>query len=195
MSPPVASTAPFDDHALRELFAAGDELALATLVERIGRELYGMVLRIVHDSDSAAEIVEEVFALAWRERQALARDGMAPALWLAESCHLLARDGRVHRARVGMARVPLTPPALNGEWSRFASLAPDAGHATITRTLDRLAPEERRVLELAVIEGCTLEETARGVGLTGPEAAARLGQALRRFRTLLADSVRTGGVA
>jgi hypothetical protein len=54
-----------DDDLVSDL-ASGDESALSALYTRHVRAVYGMVLRMLQDSETAEEVVHEAFLRVWR---------------------------------------------------------------------------------------------------------------------------------
>ena len=54
------------DALLASRLTAGDDLALAEAFDRFGRAVYGAALRIVGNSASAQDVVQDVFVDLWR---------------------------------------------------------------------------------------------------------------------------------
>ncbi len=58
---------PIPDSALIERMMAGDEQALAALYDRYSGMLFGMLMRILKDAQTAEEVLQDLFLQLWRE--------------------------------------------------------------------------------------------------------------------------------
>ena len=65
MSPAAESQA--EDVACLERLGAGDQTAAAGLYDRHSRAVYSLILRIVGDETEAEDVLQEVFAQAFRQ--------------------------------------------------------------------------------------------------------------------------------
>src|SRR5437867_1413112 len=78
--------------------AQGDQDALSELYDRHARALYSLALRILQDSGEAEDIVQEVFAQAWRQaNQYDVRRGVAA---------LVLSSEQVARVRTSLCTLP-----------------------------------------------------------------------------------------
>jgi RNA polymerase sigma-70 factor, ECF subfamily len=204
---PKASARPaFDasrdnDVALVESVARGDPQALELLYERHSRGVYSLAVRLLGDTSSAEEVVQETFLKLWRQPSAYQphRGRLLP--WLLGVAHhhavdLLRRRQLEQRHRV-IASASATGDGLADvlENLRLASSDSDpqlgAGafdqRAAICRALADLPVEQRLPLELAYYHGMTQFEVATllGVPLGTVKTRMRLGlQQLRKVSEL-----------
>ena len=112
-------------------------------------------------------------------------------LWLVSGIHKFAVDPRRRlggnvRARQLLTQDSPAPAASAGEWQ---SLASTLDRHTVLGGMTELSSQERRVLMLAYLEGCTNREIAVGLGLSLGTVRRLLQKALKGIDTYL---TRTG---
>lgn len=139
---------------------AGDERALGTLYDRHGAVAYGLAFAITSHEAAAEQVVADAFAQLWREAQSYDAGRMTFLAWMTTIVrqHALAE-------RRALQPTGITVPPSRGD----------------SQLLDTLAPEQRRVVELAFFDGysrgeiaVTLQLTERAVGELLRSAADRL---------------------
>lgn len=171
--------------------ARGDHEALGEVYDRHGRLLYSLALRILRDQGDAEDIVQEVFAQAWR--QAARYDaGRGTVLgWLLTLTRSRAIDrlrGRQSRPAAstdeGLLRdIPdrVTPADQQIAW---------AGQARqIRAALEGLTMLQRVAIELAFYEGLTHVEIAERLELPLGTVKTRIRQGLLKLRDRLAGTL------
>ena len=127
--------------------------------------------------------------------QALARDDHAQMdalrFWLSSGIHKFAVDPRRRLGGHLRARQLLTqdcppPQASAGAWQSLASML---DRHTVLGGMTELSSEQRRVITLAYLEGCTNREIAVGLGVSVGTVRRLLQAALKQLETYL---TRTG---
>jgi len=161
---------------------AADEDAFSVLVESTYADLLRYAARRV-GPDAAADVVADVFLVAWRRRDAMPAD--AARLWLFGVAHRVVANhlrGELRRERLA-ARLASEPPdpALGH---------PDgAADADVVRAaLGRLRDSEQEALRLTEWEQLSIEEAAAVVGISRGAFRVRLHRARRRLAAELADT-------
>ena len=176
-----------DSVALMARIAGGDREAFARFYDAMSGAAFGLIRRIVRDSAAAEEVLQEVFLQAWREAGRYDPGRGSPEAWLVMRARTRAIDRlRSMRRRDRTFGAPLAESAARGEESAEA----DPGVAAEARdmmqaALGALPPPQRRVIELAFLEGLTQAEIAARLGepLGTVKTRSRLG--LERLRTIL----------
>jgi RNA polymerase sigma-70 factor (ECF subfamily) len=143
--------------------AAGDASGLSNLYDRHARGLFSLSVRILHDEGEAEDVVQDVFAQAWR--QAPRYDGTrGPVVaWLL----MMARSRSIDQLRARQGRPPLQEddPSLLRDLSDGVAL-PDAQVVSadqarrVRAALLPLPALQRTAIELAFFEGLTHAEVA-----------------------------------
>jgi RNA polymerase sigma factor (sigma-70 family) len=134
--------------------------------------------------DDAEEAVQEIFLDVWRHAARFDPATASEATFVAMIARRRLTDR--HRRRQSRLQPGPLPPAL--------SAVPDGGpfrpeHCEdvelVTRLLDQLRPEERRVLELAVGHGQTQAEVAEQLGIPIGTVKSLARRGLLRLQTLV----------
>lgn len=151
-----------DLEAIRRV-ARGDADALALLYDRHSRIIYSLAFRIVGDPPEAEEIVQDVFAQAWRQAERYDTSRGVVVAWLL----MIARSRAIDRVRSRRGLPPLAPDGEKG----LASMADPAEGPelqtlsteqvrNLKRALDTLPLQQRMAIQLAFYEGLTHVEIA-----------------------------------
>ena len=152
--------------------AAGSEAGLRFLYERFGGLVYSLAFKILEDSQEAEEVVQDVFAKAWRLAGGYDSRRSAVKGWLC----MIARSACLDRLRHRKRR--LDRPINNSvALSHIMDLAdPKAGIGTegdeeLAVSLESLRPEYRCSIELAFFKGYSHREIAAAMDI--PEGTAK----------------------
>ena len=154
------------------------------------RVLYGFVVNAVDDRAEAEDLVQEVFARAWRSSSRYDPDRGSVRTWLFAIARNLVLDA--HRARTRRPRVvgevtdDVEPPTAGPE---------DAvvDRVRIVEALARLSPEHRQVVTAVHLDGLTYAQVSKATGVPGPTLRTRVFHGLRAMRSILAEIDEEGG--
>jgi len=178
-----------DVECLRRL-AAGDGDAAARLYDRHARPVYCLILRIVNDEGDAEDVMQEVFAQAWRQASRYDPSRGAVAAWLL----MMARTRAIDRLRARQAR-PVADAlgdehldALPAATRDAAADMIDAEQAhRVRRALEELPLLQRLAIELAYYEGLTQREIAERLEEPIGTVKTRVRSGLLKLREALAE--------
>jgi RNA polymerase sigma-70 factor (ECF subfamily) len=173
---PPRGPEPDEDFAHVARAAAGDGSALGALYDRHARTVYSLILRIVTDEGDAEDVLQEVFAQAWRQAARYDPRRGTVAAWLVT----MARTRAIDRLRARRARPDGGGRAPADTRLELAAPAVDPGDAlSAQRDADRVraALQQLPVLQRLAIEMAYFE------GLTQSEIADRLEQPLVTVKT------------
>ena len=170
------------DAGLVRLAQRGDPEAFSALVERHWSRLVPFARSVVGDAD-AEDAVQDALVVAWSKLGGLAEPA-AFRVWvlriLGRLCFRRARFGRRFRSLVGLPE-PTDP-------------APEAAHEAVDveRTLRVLAPRQRAVMHLTVVEGMSDSEIGRAMGIDAASVRSHRRRARERLRQVLGGPAAEG---
>jgi RNA polymerase sigma-70 factor (ECF subfamily) len=153
--------------------------ALGELYDRYGRLVYSLILRIVRDSGTAEDLVQETFIRVWNRAQSFDAQKGSIAPWLLA----VARNRAIDYLRSAQARhdpVELNQmdhPSLHREME--TDLLNRDSARRIQTAMRKLPEPQRKVIELAYFEG-----------LSQSEMADRMGQPLGTIKTWVRAALR-----
>jgi RNA polymerase sigma-70 factor (ECF subfamily) len=171
--------------------AAGDQQAFSQFYDRHAPLAYRLVARIVRDPEDAADVLQEVFWSAWKAAGSYDADRGTPEAWIITR----ARSRALDRLR-SVRRKSATFVAPVDEVIVAAPSGPEhdpgqaADRVTVKTALERLAADEREVLELAYYAGLTQTEIAKQLRAPLGTVKTRMRRALERLQGILGKLAR-----
>lgn len=176
-----------DADAMRRM-AAGDGSALAEIYDRHGRSMFSLAVRILRDQSDAEEIVQDVFAQAWRQAARYDTTRGAVVAWLL----MMARSRAIDRLRARRGQPPLQGDH-HAALRDAADVAPPVDVALLTAdqaarvraALESLPDAQRAAIELAFHEGLTHTEVAERLEQPLGTIKTRIRLGLLRLRAAL----------
>jgi RNA polymerase sigma-70 factor (ECF subfamily) len=166
---------------------SGDELR--ELYRRYSGQLFGFACNALGDRELAEEVVQDVFARAWRHAGEYDPRRASVRTWLFSIARNRVVDARRRAAaRPGIAASahPETPAELD------RTLEQAVLRWQVAAALARLSPEHREVIRLAHYGGLTLREIAERKGIPLGTVKSRTSYALRSLRLIL-DEMEVAG--
>ena len=172
--------------------AREDSDAFAEFYDAYAERVLLFLVRRVLDVDTAFDLLSETFAKAlehrhqFRGRTAQEEQGWLFAIARSELSHFW-RDGRVERSALARLGVPV-PGLTDPEIERIEQLAGiGALAAELADAMAALPEEQRRAVELRVIEECGYADVAVMLGVSEQTARARVSRGLRTLAHRLRD--------
>ena len=164
-----------------------DRAFIEELFARHHAEIYAYLIRMMRDSDLAADLAQDTFIRAYRAIESLEDRAKARA-WLYQIAHRIALDEIRHRRIVRF--LPLTTESHGA--------APSAEHlamemrlsAPLARALARIPERQRNALLMAEVGDLTGLELADALGVSHVAARALLTRARESLRQALSDEKR-----
>ncbi len=183
---------------------SGDREAFRILVERYQGRAYGLALRVLRDEEQARDVVQDAFLKAYGSLDRFeGRSGFYT--WLYRIVMNLCLDAK-RRDRSGQ-QVEWSEEVIHGGAAEAALAAaedpqePDPAAALerselreqLTRAIEGLPEDARRIIELREIDDLSYQEIAECLGVPKGTVMSRLHYARRRLReALVAAGVQAG---
>ena len=170
--------------------AKGDEAAFTALYRHYSGPLYLNFVRMVKDEVIAEEIVQDLFSRIWQKRESISIEKNFSA-YLYRSGYNLLMDfyRKVKRDKLLYEKFR---QAATENYSHIEEvLHLKDSQALVSKALDTLPPQQRKVFELCRIEGHSYKEVAELLGIspnTVKEHFVKANQAIRKFITGNADT-------
>jgi RNA polymerase sigma-70 factor, ECF subfamily len=159
---------------------SGDELR--ELYRRYSGELFGFACNALGDREVAEEVVQDVFARAWRHARDYDPRRASVRTWL----YSIARNRIVDARRRAAVRPGLAgPESAESPAELDRELEQAVLRWQVAAALARLSPEHREVIRLAHYGGLTLREIAERKGIPLGTVKSRSSYALRSLRLIL----------
>lgn len=161
------------DAEMVERARLGDEAAFAALVERHWLRLVALARSVAGD-DEAEDAVQEAFLTAWSKLGALRRPEAFAAWMMRGVVRRCLRRAHRRRRLVPLADAP--EPAAHTD---------AGGELDVERVLAWLAPRQRAVMHLTVLEGMSDSEIGAALGIRPASVRAHRRRARERLRPIL----------
>lgn len=178
------------DAGLVERLQRRDPQAMAELYDRYGRLAYSLILRIVRDSGTAEDLVQETFLRVWNRAQGIDAQKGALGAWLLAVArnraidYLRSAGGRMRNA---LALEETEHPSLYMDLEREVLNSDRARR--LRRALEKLDAHQRSVIELAYFEGLSQSEMAERMGQPLGTVKTWVRTALKHLRDELSAAV------
>ncbi len=181
-----------NDTALVWAAQSGDSLAFIELCERHSKKLLRRLHRITRNWQDAEDALQDTLLSAYRNLNRF-ENRSAFSSWLTA---IAINSGLMTLRRKHGIAVPLDEafdfsPGPDSGGARQRSIDPESHyerreeHLLLARAIRRLPPLLRVVIELRILEDCSLEEIARDLGISQSAVKSRLARARARLRKSL----------
>ncbi|GIE80942.1 RNA polymerase sigma24 factor [Actinoplanes philippinensis] len=181
--PPVSEQS--SDAELLQAIAAGQTAALRLLHHRHAGWLRARLRRRCSDPDAVDAAIQDTFVAVWKDSHRYEETTADAAAWLwtiAVRRLLSTLRGPAHRWLSGPTdEIPDTATTPSAEELVLLGVE----HGALGPALDRLSPELRRLIEATALDGLSVREAAKLLGIAEGTAKTRLMRARTRLRELL----------
>lgn len=182
-----------DDAAILRLIAHRNSEALGILYDRYGRLVFSIALHTINNTETAEEIVQDVFTRVWEKAMSYNPDQAKVSTWLMT----ITRNRAIDELR----RLKNRPELTSIEWTETLLITDQKDHGpevsaemhwqqkSIREAVNALPREQRQVLALAYFKGYTHTEIAEALGEPLGTVKTRLRQAMIKLRQVLSTQV------
>lgn len=179
MSSSAAPEPGLDDAALLTAAGEGDRDAFGVLYDRHVRAVYWQAFRVVRDADTAEDVTQETFVVAWRRLRTIRLVDGSVLPWLLVTSRQVGLNTARKAARRRTTELDQDPPsALDVETTVEAELA----RVEIDAAVAALGELDQRLYALCVDGDHSYEQAARDLGVTHAVVRNRLHRLRARLR-------------
>ena len=166
--------------------AKGEGAAVKACLATYGPLVWSLARRTLADREEAEDVVQEIFTEIWRTADRFDTERGSEATFIA----MVARRRLIDRNRRRSRRPDTTSLADEhhavSDAGAEAAVESSAEAVMAAKLLDRLAPDQKRVLELALGHGLSHSQVAAKTGLPLGTVKTHARRGLLRMRELLA---------
>ena len=138
---------------------AGNEEAFTVLYHRYSPPMYYNVLKMVKDDIFAEEIVQDIFTKIWQKREVINID-----VSFASYIYRVAQNSVIDSFRKLQRNRELLEQFKESVASNYVHVEEEVcfkeSDLLLKKALETLPPQQKKVYQLCVIEGCTYKDTA-----------------------------------
>jgi RNA polymerase sigma-70 factor, ECF subfamily len=175
-------TKPPPDDLVLPRVVRGDPASIQACIDRFGGLVWSLARRLSRDNADAEDAVQEIFLDLWKSAGRFDPNVATEAAFVA----VIARRRLIDRRRRSKRRLDVEPLPEGLEAHGEAAAVELSGEAVMARkALEKLRPEQLRVLLLGVLHGLSHDEIASATGMPLGTVKAHARRGLLKVRTLL----------
>ena len=182
------------DDRMLDLLSRSEPEGIEMLYDRYSGLAYTLAVRVVNDSGTAEDVVQEAFLSIWRRASTYRSDRGSLRTWVCSIVHHRALDrlrGRAGRARqdVALEHAPIEMTSVSDTWDQVVE---EIEREEIRTALTDLSVEQRETIELAYFGGYSQTEISELMQVPLGTVKGRTRLALRKLRGVLEPRVAEG---
>jgi RNA polymerase sigma-70 factor, ECF subfamily len=167
-----------------------DRDAFSQLYDRFSALVFSLAMRMLKARSVAEDLLQEVFAQVWRQAPAYSAERGSPEAWIINIAHSQAIDKIRSIRRMGRSFLPTEDAALAGSGENVESLVAKSQVRMVTNSaLVNLPEAQRKVLELAYLDGLTQTEIAEHLTEPLGTVKTRMRSGIQRLREIVSSRV------
>jgi len=181
------------DEELMGHLRAGHDDALTVLFDRYHRLVLKIALKIVRDRSEAQDVTQDVFLQLYRTVVRFDPDRGSSKMWILRAAYRRSLSRRQYLALRGLY-VRDFPETVEEQVSAFGLHVPESRRFA-AELLQKLRGRRRKVVELALFEGLTMQEIAGRLGESVGNIRHHYYRGIDQLRASLAEATAHGKVA
>ncbi|MDZ7616071.1 MAG: RNA polymerase sigma factor [Patescibacteria group bacterium] len=170
-----------------ERIAGGDPAAVDECMARYGALVWSLARRHVRQHADAEDAVQDVLIDVWRNAARFDSTIASEATFIATIAHRRLVDRHRKQSRRIATQTMVEEPAL-GDRSHQADLEEREDAQRVRQFMGRLRAEEKRVLELGLLEGLSQSQISEASGMPLGTVKTHTRRGLKRLREMLAPA-------
>jgi RNA polymerase sigma factor (sigma-70 family) len=164
--------------------ARGDQQAFAELYRATSSRVFGVIVRMMHDRGEAEDILQEVYATAWRRADTFDPERGSAITWLIT----LGRNRTIDRMRQHREELlgdDDTPEVADEAPTPAAAAESNQERLRLEQCLERLEPQQGRAVREAFFTGATYNELAQRLAVPLGTMKSWIRRSLMQLKTCL----------
>ncbi|MDB5106552.1 MAG: hypothetical protein JWP91_4241 [Fibrobacteres bacterium] len=185
-------TLPAEIPMLMQRIAQRDDQALAELYSRFSKAIYNIIFAIVKRKEDAEEILCEIFFQVWEKAPAYDIAKGSVYTWLLTMARNRAIDrirSKGYRNEKAGSSMDVDDIAGSDHYNQLDNVVLSERAALVKSALEKISPDQRRVLETAYFDGRTQSEIAVTLGLPLGTVKSRVRDGMKAMQGLLKDLI------
>ena len=168
-----------------------DREAFSQFYERYSTPVFTLAMRMLKTRSEAEDLLQEVFVQVWRQARGYSAERGSPEAWIINIARSRAIDKIRSIRRMGRSLVLADPPGRTQSGEAIESwTAESKAPMTMNSALANLPETQRKVLELAYLDGMTQTEIAERLAEPLVTVKARMHAGIQRLRETVSLQVR-----
>ena len=178
----------YNEQKLLTELKAGNEEAFTELYNQYSEAMYFNVLKMVKDETIAEEIVQDLFTKIWQKRDVIKIDhSFASYIYRAAQNSVIDYFRMVERSRELLERFKKT---ASGNYLHVEeAICLKESDLLLRKALETLPPQQKKVYQLCVLEGCTYKDTAGRMDIGHNTVKEYLSKARLTVRTFVENNI------
>lgn len=174
----------YDEPKLLAGLKAGEEESFTILYHQYSAQIYFNVLKMVKDETFAEEIVQDIFTKIWKKRDDINIDtSFASYIYrVAQNC-VIDFFRKMEKNREHLQRFKKL--ASSEYFHVEEDICFKESNLLLQKALETLPPQQKKVYQLCVLEGCTYKDTAFQMKIGHHTVKEYLSKARLTIRTFL----------
>jgi RNA polymerase sigma-70 factor (ECF subfamily) len=171
-----------DDHELLRMHVRGDPNAFGHIVRRHRDRMWAVAIRTIGDPEEAADALQEAFISAFRRADSFRGDAKVTT-WL----HRIVVNACLDRVRRRQARptVPLPETGPGEPAAPRDSMSDRETRLVVQNALSQLSEDQRVPIVLVDVEGYSVAETAKMLGIAEGTVKSRCARGRAKLAKVL----------
>ena len=167
-----------------------DREALSQLYDRFSTVVFSLAMRMLRARSSAEDLLQEVFVQVWRQAASYSAERGSLETWIINIARSRAIDKIRSIRRMGRSFVLADVPERAQLRESLGSWTAESGvPMTMNSALANLPETQRKVLELAYLDGMTQTEIAERLAEPLGTIKARMRAGIQRLREIVSSQV------
>lgn len=182
-----STTATYSEAELVRGLTAHEEKVFSYIYDLYSPALFGVIVKVLNDTDAANDVLQEVFLKIWRNANSYDTSKGRLFTWMLNIARNTAIDVLRSKSFKQERKTSYNTDdlyAIKGTTTE----QPSNEHLGFSRVLEKLTKEQRVLIDLAYYKGCTQEEIAKVMEIPLGTVKTRMRNAISQLRTIVNTS-------